>query len=196
MLRPPLCPHCGQGLPAGAACSGCAQRRPEIGGLRAAAYLEGPLRAAVHSFKYDGVRQLAGPLAGILYEGYRRHRPPADVLVAVPLHRTRHNWRGFNQSLLLAQALGERERLPVVSGLARVRETPSQVGLSARQRYANVENAFAWTGRPLAGERILLIDDVCTTGATLEACAVALRQAGASSVWGLTLAREGWEHAP
>ncbi len=193
MIAPPICDHCGQGIDSGVLCANCRSSTSAIGGLRAAAYLDGPLRQAVHAFKYNGVRDLAGPLGEILYGAYARYTPPADILIPVPLHAGRLNWRGFNQSLLLAEELAARSGLPVTSqGLVRTRETASQVGLSAADRRKNVDGAFAWRGPSIAGQRVLLIDDVCTTGATMEACAAALYAVQAASVWGLALAREKW----
>ncbi len=190
-VAPPLCVHCGRGIDSGTECASCRSRRLALDGLRAAAYFGGPLRDAIHAFKYSGVRELAGPLGDILYEGYQRYSLNVSLLVPVPLHKARHSQRGFNQSLLLAQELAARGGMPVSQrGLLRTRDTPSQVGLDAAGRRKNVQGAFAWQGPSLQGQSVLLIDDVCTTGATMEACAAALFSAGAPSVWGLTLARE------
>jgi ComF family protein len=113
----------------------------------------------------------------------------ADALVPVPLHRARERQRGYNQSRLLAREMSASLDWPVVEALARLRNTPAQVGLNRAQRLANVRDAFCVTDASVAGRRVLLIDDVCTTGATLGACSQALRRAGARSVWALTLAR-------
>ena len=192
-IVPPFCERCGQGIAGGRLCATCRQHPLQIDGLRAVAYLEGGLRQAIHAFKYNGVRALAQPLGDILAGGFTRHALQADLIAPVPLHTARHNQRGFNQSLLLAQRLATHAGMPVDGGdLQRVRDTRSQVGLNAHDRHDNVQNAFAWQGASLRGRRVLLIDDVCTTGATMEACAAALRSAGAASVWGLALARERW----
>jgi ComF family protein len=117
------------------------------------------------------------------------HPLPADALIAVPLHPQRERERGYNQSLLLTRALGAQNHLPVWDKvLTRQRVTRPQVELDAAERRTNVQDAFAATER-VAGARVLLIDDVCTTGATMEACGVALKGHGAKSVWGLALAR-------
>jgi ComF family protein len=117
---------------------------------------------------------------------------PADILIPVPLYPRRKRVRGYNQSALLARELGRHVGLPVEEGaLVRERNTPSQAErLSAKERKVNVAGAFGYRGQGLQGQRVLLIDDVATTGATLDACAQALRQAGAASVWALTFARE------
>jgi len=110
----------------------------------------------------------------------------ADVAVPVPLHRSRQRSRGFNQAADLARHLG----LPVRAALRRVRATPSQTDLPAARRHANVRDAFAMRrGQDVRGLRIVLVDDVCTTGATLEACARVLRDGGATQVSALTAAR-------
>jgi ComF family protein len=120
--------------------------------------------------------------------------PPADVapdaIVPVPLHASRERERGYNQAALLALELGRRVRLPVVDDvLFRTRETIPQVGLDATERRANVLHAFQCSSTGLTGRRVLLVDDVCTSGATLEAAGDALRKGGVSSVWAYTLAR-------
>lgn len=194
LIVPPFCDRCGQSVASGRLCDACRRRAPAIDGLRAVAYLDGGLRQAIHALKYNGVRALAQPLGEVLSEGYRRYALQADLIVPVPLHSARHSQRGFNQSLLLARELAVRVACPLDgNNLQRVRDTRSQVGLTARDRHSNVQGAFAWQGAPLQGQRVLLIDDVCTTGATMEACAAALCAAGAASVWGLALARERWK---
>ncbi len=115
---------------------------------------------------------------------------PADLLlVPIPLHPTRLRWRGYNQAALLAHAFGEAHGLKVEqSALTRVRDTRSQVGLSAADRWQNVQDAFLADPARVASRAALLIDDVFTTGATLSAGAAALRQAGAQNVWAAALA--------
>ena len=158
--------------------------------IRSIGYHQGVLREAIHHFKYEGVRALAEPFGEMLEAHWRPHPLPADVLVPVPLHARRLRERGYNQSHLLALALAERVSLPVdASMLERTRYTLPQVGLSAQERQENVRDAFASISDAPIGQRIVLIDDVCTTGATLDACAIALRERGAWTVSALTLAR-------
>lgn len=150
------------------------------------------MRQVIHKFKYDNFRALASPLARLL-AGYWEARPlPVDIIVPVPLHARRLRERGYNQSALLAREMGKFIGLPAVEGaLLRLENTPAQVkAINAEMRRENVREAFACCDGVLQGKRILLIDDICTTGATLDSCAKALKRGGADSVWGLTLARE------
>ena len=166
----------------------------EIGplqGVRAAARLSGPLRQAIHSFKYSGLRALAPVLGEMLYDCWDAEPWPVDVIVPVPLHPQRLRERGYNQSALLARELARHTGLPVTEGtLLRITPTPPQVGLRATERAENVRGAFRCRDDELAGMRVLLVDDVLTTGATLRACAEALSEGKASAVWGLTLAHD------
>jgi ComF family protein len=130
------------------------------------------------------------PLGDLLAQHMSAHPLPADGLIAVPLHPRRLAERGFNQSDLLARRLSMQCKIPFISrGLMRNRDTAHQVGLDAQERRANVGDAFVWQHDTPPPARALLIDDVLTTGATLEACAQALRAAGSREVRALVLAR-------
>ncbi len=189
-LTPPICPRCG--LPKeGEACADCLNLKA-IDGIRSPFKFEGVIREAIYQLKYGGVRALASPLGSLLYQFLLQNPLPVDILVPVPLHRKRLRERGYNQSSLLAKELGKLSNLKVVEGfLVRHRHTPPQAKtISAAERRNNVADAFTCVGGRLLGKRVLLIDDVATSGATLDFCAQALKEGGASSVWGLTLARE------
>jgi len=146
------------------------------------------LEADLSSFEH--VDTLAAYLAGLLAERFEPLLQPDAILQAVPLHRRRRRQRGFNQAQLLADEL--RRAWPVGRArghLIRRRDTRSQVGLDRAQRRRNVEDAFWWEGPNLSGRPVLLVDDVITTCATVEACARALREAGAGEVRALSVAR-------
>ena len=151
---------------------------------------EGRIRRAIHKFKYDRLLALADPLGDALAQFWLRTAQRVDCVVPVPLHPARQRERGYNQSELLAQRVGRIVGAPVrPDALRRVRVTATQMTLNAAERKANVAGAFQ-SGDPAVRDAVvLLIDDVCTTGSTLDACAVALKAAGALEVYGLTLAR-------
>jgi ComF family protein len=159
-----------------------------LDGVRVAFVFASPLREVVHQFKYRRVRRLAQPL-GRLMAAHLAARPLAiDAVLPVPLHPQRLAERGFNQAEDLACEVARALGQPLARGLERARATGQQAQLDARQRADNVRGAFCWrAGAP--PRRILIVDDVLTTGATIGACAETLREAGAEAVYGLALAR-------
>ena len=191
-LRPPQCPRCARPERGGTPCRACQRADPALSAVRAPCSYTGAVRQAVRRLKYHQERHLAEPLAMLLIEALRARPLAVDAIVPVPLDRERAHARGYNQAALLAAPAAAALTLPVAAdALQRTRATRSQVGLSARARRANVRGAFACTdASAVAGRRVLLVDDVMTTGATLEACASALMAAGATSVWGLVVARD------
>jgi ComF family protein len=154
----------------------------------------GPLRNAIHKLKYESDAPLARALAQLISDvlaadaSWVAEDGDPPVLVPVPLHSTKRRARGYNQSELLAHELGKLTSWSVVKGLERVKNTRSQVGLSADERATNVAEAFEWRGGDIP-QRILLVDDVCTTGATLTQCALALRARGCEDVYAVTVAK-------
>lgn len=150
---------------------------------------EGVLRDLIHLFKYARIRPLAKPLSALLVSAIPRDQA-FDAVVPVPLHWRRRFTRGFNQSRLLAAAVAQRYGVAVTDALRRGRATPAQAGLTNARRRENVAGAFTVRRKAaVAGRRVLLVDDVMTTGATATACATALKRAGARRVALLTLAR-------
>ena len=191
-IHGPLCPQCGRPQTSDILCPGCVSWSAAVDGIRAPFRFEGTIRQAVYDLKYHNIRALAKPLAVLLFEYLAAQSIPADVLVPVPLHSKRLKERGYNQSALLTRELGKLARLPVVNDyLVRVKPTSPQAKTSSvGERLRNVAGAFACSGPAFRGLSVFLIDDVATSGATLNAAATALKSAGADTVWGLTLARE------
>ena len=150
------------------------------------------MRQAIHQLKYRNLRALVVPLARLLQDYLIANPVSVEILVPVPLHQKRLRERGYNQSSRLARELGKLANLPVVDDcLARQRHTPPQARTSSvDERRSNTANAFVCRDHRLRDKKVLLIDDVSTSGATLDACAAALKASGATSVWGLVMARE------
>jgi ComF family protein len=205
-LTPPLCIRCGDALPGWRVqhpeCARCRRAPPALTLSRSAGRYDGSLRQIIHAFKYGGRRALASPLGALMRESGGDVLASADAVVPVPIHPWRAMQRGFNQADDLACALG----LPVWRALDRQTHGPPQAGLPAARRHANVRSAFRLRGRlprlvpgdialkPWAPERlrnsaVVLVDDVMTTGATLDACARVLAGAGVRRVYAMTAAR-------
>lgn len=198
----PVCQYCGSSLGVDIAEHGqiCRRCRQVVAHplrlVRAATLHTGPMRLAIHALKYEGRVELAQSLARYLHAVVLEEAPwPAimeglDGIVPVPLHAERMSERGYNQAWLLADSFAGSVAIPILDEvLVRVKGTRSQVGLSAQDRSENVQGAFQAVPEQVQKKTVLLVDDVYTTGATMTACAVALRQAGARDVFGLALAR-------
>ncbi len=194
----PVCPSCGKPFDSPEAlshsldqrCLSCRQTPPIFDQALSIGYFEGPLREAIHQYKYRPCRALGRPLGSWMAKNIR---PVSDIdsIIPVPLHVTRLRHRGFNQALILAHELSNVFSLPLsFDNLKRVRPTRPQVELSGPERIKNVAGAFALR-RPdeIRDSDVLLIDDVYTTGATMNECARVLKNAGASRVTALTIAR-------
>jgi competence protein ComFC len=191
-INPPVCTRCGRPVTAGALCPACAGTEADIDGIRSPFLFDGLVRRAIHEFKYNNLRDLAPTLAELLCDYMSRDPLPCEVLVPVPLHPRRLRERGYNQSALFARELGRLSGAPVAEGcLVRRGYTSPQVrSKGVEERRQKVAGAFACRDRSLAGKKVVLIDDVSTSGATLNACARVLKSAGAASVWGLVMALE------
>lgn len=186
----PACRICGVPLVSAYAdrCRKCIEDPPAYSRAASFGIYEKTLAAAIHHFKFLGVRRLAKPLAELMLV---HELSDIQAIVPVPLTRLGLKSRGFNQSLLLAYYISRRRKIPLErNALKKTHETLPQIGLSAKERAANVKKAFTCTGR-VKNLNILLIDDVMTTGSTVNACAAELITAGAKSVEVLTLARAG-----
>jgi len=195
-LAPPCCVRCGDALPSwrtgGPLCARCRRRTPRFVIARSAGVYEGSLRTILHAFKYEGRRLLAAPLGRLMRDAGSDVLAGADAVVPVPLHPIRAWQRGFNQADDLACQLG----LPVWRALRRCRHGPPQAALPAARRHANVRTAYApsWrfryrSTRARPPSIVILVDDVMTTGATVEACSRVLMEGGVRSVRVLTVAR-------
>jgi len=183
------CRICAVPLSGPLVCPSCYRDRPRFDALYAPYRHDGLARELVHCLKYRRQRHLAGPLASAMVGALPPARPPS-LVVPVPLHPSRRAERGFNQSELLAREVAAALAVTLCDGLERVRPTAAQTGLSPAERSANVRGAFA-ASREVVGAVVLLVDDVCTTGATLGAAAAALRRAGALGVDALVATRAG-----
>ena len=191
-IMPPICPLCGRPQASGILCSSCVSWHPAIDGIRSPFRFDGVIRQAVHQLKYQNLRVLAHPLAQLMRDFFVSHPLPGDVLVPVPMHQQKLRERGYNQAGLLAADLGKLLELPEVEGCL-MRQQPSSPQARAatvEERKRNVVDAFCCRDERLSGKHVILIDDVATSGATLDACAAALKETGAISVWGLVMARE------
>jgi ComF family protein len=198
-LDDPCCASCGYpfdhqmvGLAAfDLQCASCLARRPTFATARAAFQYDDASRSMILSFKHGGHTDRLDSFAAQMQRAGRVALAEADALVPVPLHRLRLIQRRYNQSALLARALSKRCDVPVdTQALIRTKRTPSQGGLSAVGRRRNVAGAFSVPDPDqVKGKRLVLIDDVMTTGATLNACAHVLKRAGAARVDALCLAR-------
>jgi len=193
LITSPFCPRCGYPLPdTNQPCHECRQHPLNaLESIRSTAFFEsGSLREVIHQFKYNNLYVLGKSLASMLATCYTINQMKADIIVPVPLHKSRLKDRGYNQSVILAKELARLLHLPVEDKtLIRFRKTQSQMSLNAKDRQKNVTNAFSCRTDLLTAKSVLLIDDVCTTGATLDACASALKAKGAITVNALTVAR-------
>ncbi len=189
---PPRCLRCWRPWRDAGPCVSCQIDPPPFDGLYAAFVYAGTARTLVHALKYRGMTALASPMAARLADGVRERGLAADVVVPVPLSGLRRRTRGYNQAEALAREVGRGFSLPMIArALARRRHSPPQArSADIEERRRNVLGAFAPRDARVAGQRVLLLDDVTTTGATLAACAGALKEAGARSVWAVAFARE------
>jgi ComF family protein len=185
-------PHCDrccepdvQGL-----CPHCQRERPAFEHVTVPFLFGGALADAVHRLKYEDRPHLAGALAAVALAAARDDLAWCDLAVPVPLHVRRLKERGYDQALLLARAFAKATKRPLEArALQRIRETPPQVGLNRRAREQNVRGAFAASPPLVQGKRVLLVDDVLTTGSTAHAASLALLEAGVTAVRVLALAR-------
>lgn len=167
-------------------CGECMKKIPPFSKVLSYGLYEGVLAEAINTLKFHGIKRLSRPLGSLLLN---LDLPEIDGAVAVPLGIKRLRERGFNQALLIARVVSKEIEIPLMMDiLLKKKETPPQIGLSARERLSNLKNAFEAKGN-IEGMRLLLVDDVMTTGATVTECSKQLIKAGAKEVIVLTLAR-------
>lgn len=185
-----ICKICGVPLISGEICGTCRQKPPAFDALRSVALYEGPIAQVVQKLKYHRYLGLGLPLAELIHQKIKQLMWQPDLVVPVPLSRERKQERGYNQAAVMANALSLLMNTAYSStSLYRIRDTKSQVGLSAEKRLQNVIGAFKAEPSIAQYACVLLVDDVTTTGATMNACAIALKSQGVQKVLGITLAK-------
>ena len=193
ILKPPYCRVCA--TPGNfARCQTCAESIRQFDGVRAPFRYAGAIRQAILALKYGGIKAGAPQLGDLLADYLDENPLPGEIVAPVPMHQRRLRERGYNQAELLARRVAAHSELRYERELLfRTRQVEPQAGIgSAAQRAVNVSGSIGMSGGcDVSGASVILIDDVATTGSTLESCAAALKQAGAVSVWGLTLSVAG-----
>jgi len=190
MLDPPLCRVCGNQVNTNGKCNQCRAHPPNYAAVRSWGVYEGPLRQAIRKLKYRRDIPLGEALARHLIAQWKSLEWKVDLVTPVPLSAARLAERGYNQAALLALPLALSCGLTYSTRiLKKIRNTPSQVGLDFMERQQNVKNTFVAAAELVQDKIVLIVDDVVTSGATMDACSQALRAAGAQRVYGLSLAR-------
>lgn len=189
-ISSPFCPQCGAPVVAGETCRECDEHPPLFDRLRSWAVFDGPVRSALHRLKYRrdlGLGEiLAQPLVNIIQE----EKWDFDMVLPIPLSKGHLRQRGYNQAQIIALPVALKLKKECISkGVMRIKDTSSQIALSPHERYINLQDAFYANPAKLKDRNILLIDDVATTGATLNSCAGALRDAGVKTIYCLTVAK-------
>ncbi|MBX4187167.1 MAG: ComF family protein [Candidatus Doudnabacteria bacterium] len=191
-LEEQQCLVCQKAAPFGKTHPDCVSRNSVDGIISALDYKDRRVKKIIETLKYNFVSALAAPLSDLILEQIRKQNLGdyfADfILVPVPLHRKRFNWRGFNQASLLAEKLKEKLGCELADTVTRIKNTKPQIKLTQEERRNNIANAFS-TGENLQGKKFLIVDDVVTTGATINEIAKLLKQKKAAEVWALTAAR-------
>jgi ComF family protein len=196
-IRSPICSICGVPFSANRGdnhlCEDCTRKRPYYELARAPYVYSGKLKGAIQRFKYNSETHLGKPFGGLLLHFIQKmfHKMDEYIIIPVPLHKKKLRERGYNQSLLLAKILSKKLRLKLdYLSFIRIRYTQNQAGLRRIDRRKNVKDAFSVTDvKAIKAKKILLVDDVFTTGFTLNECAKSLKESGAAEIICVTLAR-------
>ncbi len=186
----PLCPFCRRISAQGHSCLKCRQKKALNGATVYGYYQSQPLKLAIKALKYGNIFGLSEYLAKILIEKIEKDNLQFDIITSVPISKKRLRERGYNQTELLGRVIAEYFKKPFFMGLIKAKDTLPQVGLKRTERLYNLKNSFVVTAGDIKDKKVLLIDDVLTTGATLNEVAKVLKKAGARQVWGAVLARE------
>lgn len=188
-ISQPICPACGRPAIDGATHHGC-QTRYGLDGMWAFAHYKGPVKQAIHQLKFRFVSDLVVQTVDILVKNRSGYLPQFDLFTPVPLHISREKFRGFNQSLLIAKELGKQFQIPVNEKiLKKIIASKPQTELKREERLKNLKGAYECIDeKQVRGKKVVIIDDVSTTRATLFECAKALKRSGAKVVWGIVLA--------
>ena len=183
-VRDPVCLSCGKPSDTAASfCLACYRYPFAVRQIRSATLHIDPVKCALHRMKYEGYFALADPLAKLMVQAWPRWQSAIDIVIPIPLHSERKRQRGYNQAELLVKEVQQSLNwLSVPEALRRPKRTSPQVGLNLNQRQRNVHRAFAADASIVAGKRVLLVDDVCTSGSTLDSAARVVLDAGALSV--------------
>jgi competence protein ComFC len=185
------CPGCNAITDKGRYCTRCRSKHALLGVTTLGYYKDPILKALIQELKYKGIYAISEDMAHWLALLIKKEKLCFDLIAYVPMTQKRKGRRGYNQSEEVAKHLSKEAGIPLFKGLKKVRETKTQVGLSKKDRLKNLQDAFVVKkNSALLGKRIILIDDVITTGTTLNECARTLEAAGAKRVWGLTIAKE------
>lgn len=188
-----LCPICGIPHLAEGNCQFCQDKPPAFDAIRSWAIYEGVIKDMIHALKYKNRLSIALPLGQYLANFFETLSWEVDLVVPMAISPRRERIRGYNQSTAIARIFQRHTGLRLkTNALGRIKHTRSQVGLNLDERMQNVDAVFWASAHRIKGKRVLVIDDVCTSGATMRACAAALKQAGAIQVYGLTVARAGF----
>ncbi len=190
LIKDPVCPVCGEPGVDSSVCHDCVANPPAFNKLRSATLFDGIIREALHHLKYNNDIGLGEILAPFLVDLFTAQNWDIDLVTAVPLSKERYRSRGYNQAECIARPFAAMiNKLYLSSAVSRIKNTQSQIDLSAAERRENVSGAFYANTSQVNLKSVIIIDDVSTTGSTISECASALKLAGAKEVFALTLAR-------
>jgi len=188
------CPVCQKRLPDGKICEGCQRKTKLFRFFAAASYEDKLIKEVIHKLKYSFVRNLSSPLSDLIINFLKNLNIDFSgfLIVPVPLYKSRERWRGFNQSEEIAKEISKNFKIPLIpNNLIKIKNTLPQVKINDfQERKENIKEAFL-VKKPeiFCGKKIILIDDVYTTGSTMEECAKVLKQTGAKEIWGIVVAK-------